>query len=113
MTEQRKTADEALNEESKIEDFIASGNTKHRRRKQVRRKRKTKPSLSTPNPTLNRAMSKATIQKTIRFSPELIAQVETWRTQQLESGNQPKSFQQIQQEALADWLRNSGPIVDS
>ena len=104
MNEKRKTATEALNNKSDIEDFIATGSSKPRRKKQVRRRIRKKTRTSMPNPSLDRIMSKATIQKTIRFSPELIAQVEQWQAEQLSSGQLAMSFQQIQQEALREWL---------
>ena len=104
MNEKRKTATEALNNKSDIEDFIATGSSKPRRKKQVRRRIRKKTRTSMPNPSLDRIMSKATIQKTIRFSPELIAQVEQWQAEQLSSGQIAMSFQQIQQQALREWL---------
>ena len=104
MNEKRKTATEALNNKSDIEDFIATGSSKPRHKKQVRRRLKKKKPLSPINPSFSRAMAKATIQKTIRFSPELIAQVEQWQAEQLSSGQLAMSFQQIQQEALREWL---------
>ena len=112
MTEKRKTATQALKTSSKIEDFIANGSAKPRRKRKVRRRRQKNPHPPTTTPSLDRIMSKATIQKTIRFSPNLIAQVETWQAEQLETGKQPMSFQQIQQLALEEWIRKRNDEQD-
>jgi hypothetical protein len=50
--------------------------------------------------------AKATVQKTIRFHPRLIAELEAhMRKQELDGGN-PIPFQQVQNEALDLWLEN-------
>ncbi len=51
--------------------------------------------------------AKATIQKTVRFRPELISKLERWSRNQQASGQSPKSFQQIQNEALSLWLEKT------
>lgn len=53
---------------------------------------------------LTRTYAKATVQKTIRFHPKIIAEVEAVIRQQEVSGEKPISFQQIQNEALELWL---------
>lgn len=53
---------------------------------------------------LTRTYAKATVQKTIRFHPKIIAEVEALIRQQEATGEKPDSFQQIQNEALELWL---------
>ncbi len=57
---------------------------------------------------LQRLLSKATVQKTVRFQPRLIAQLETRIKRQEAGGDNPPSFQQIQNEALKFWLDEHG-----
>lgn len=47
---------------------------------------------------------KATVQKTVRFKPALIAKLEAWVKDREARGVQVPSFQQIQNEALGLWL---------
>ncbi|MCS7466301.1 hypothetical protein NZK35_06380 [Stieleria sp. ICT_E10.1] len=57
---------------------------------------------------MSRTLAKSVIQKTVRFKPTLIAQLEDWIRRQEADGNVQTTFQQIQNEALELWLdRNS------
>lgn len=53
---------------------------------------------------MQRLLSKATVQKTVRFQPRLIAQMEAIIRNQEARGEAPMSFQQIQNDALKLWL---------
>jgi hypothetical protein len=53
---------------------------------------------------LTRTYAKATVQKTIRFHPKLIAELDAHTRQQELDAEVPKAFQQIQNEALDLWL---------
>lgn len=68
-----------------------------------RRSSKSSMSFQTTD-EMQRLLSKATVQKTVRFQPKLIAQLETWIKRQEAGGDNPPSFQQIQNEALKLWL---------
>ncbi|QDV43896.1 hypothetical protein Enr13x_37560 [Stieleria neptunia] len=62
---------------------------------------------STPRQTseeMLRTFAKATVQKTVRFQPKLIADLEAWQRKQETMGEIPASFQRIQNEALRLWL---------
>jgi hypothetical protein len=53
---------------------------------------------------LTRTYAKATVQKTIRFHPRLIAELDAYTRQHELDAEKPKAFQQIQNEALDLWL---------
>ena len=53
---------------------------------------------------LTRTYAKATVQKTIRFHPRLIAELEAYSRQLELDAEKPLAFQQIQNEALDLWL---------
>ena len=63
-------------------------------------------SFQTPD-EMQRLLAKATVQKTVRFQPKLIAQMETWIREQEARGENSFSFQQIQNEALKLWLEKN------
>lgn len=54
-----------------------------------------------------RTFAKATVQKTVRFQPKLIADLEAWQRKQERMGDIPASFQRIQNEALRLWLEKN------
>jgi hypothetical protein len=56
---------------------------------------------------LSRTYAKATVQKTIRFHPRLIAELEAYTRQQELDGEKPLAIQQIQNEALDFWLEKN------
>ena len=58
-------------------------------------------------PELRSALSKATVQKTVRFHPKLIAQLDAYTRAEEARGERAKSFQQIQNEALELWLQRN------
>lgn len=69
--------------------------------------RRKKTAASRPRQTseeMLRALAKATVQKTVRFQPTLIADLEAWQRKQEKRGETPASFQRIQNEALRLWL---------
>ena len=75
-------------------------------------KKTPKPETETVTEALLQTYAKATVQKTVRFQPKLIAEFEELtRTQQL-SGEKPKSFQDAQNEALALWLKGESRSDD-
>ena len=53
---------------------------------------------------LSRTYAKATVQKTIRFDPQLIAELEAYTRERELHGEKPVTLQQIQNEALDLWL---------
>jgi hypothetical protein len=76
------------------------GTSKRKRRVQTRAQKSPLESSSWTAATL----SKATIQKTVRFNPQLIARWEQLAQSTRENGGIPASFQQVQNEALEMWL---------
>ena len=52
----------------------------------------------------SRAHAKATVQKTVRFQPSLIARLEHWIRVLEDRGEGAPSFQQVQNDALKLWL---------
>jgi hypothetical protein len=52
-------------------------------------------------------LSRATIQKTVRFQPELVAELESLNHHKSQQGERPLSFQEVQNEALRMWLRRA------
>jgi hypothetical protein len=56
---------------------------------------------------MQRLLAKATVQKTVRFQPKLIAQMETWIREQEARGENSFSFHQIHNEALKRWLEKN------
>ncbi len=54
-----------------------------------------------------RTFAKATVQKTVRFQPTLIAKLDAFQREQERSGRMPASFQRIQNEALELWLEKN------
>jgi hypothetical protein len=58
---------------------------------------------------LTRMLAKATVQKTVRFQPRLVAEWEAYVRRQEASGHATKPFQQVQNEALELWLEKNVP----
>jgi hypothetical protein len=56
---------------------------------------------------LSRTYAKATVQKTIRFHPRLIAELEAYTRQQELDAEKPLALQQVQNEALDLWLEKN------
>ncbi len=133
MDSERRTVADALDTDDKIGQFISNGlanlstesseaspsvesagldggePAKDAPSKQPERKNR---SVSKPrkisDEQLSRTLAKSVIQKTVRFKPTLIAQLEDWIRRQEADGNVQTTFQQIQNEALELWLdRNS------
>jgi hypothetical protein len=72
-----------------------------------KRSSQTKPTPDLPSTSLDnlsRTYAKATVQKTIRFHPKLIAELEAHTRKQELDGEKPIPFQQVQNEALDLWL---------
>ena len=67
--------------------------------------RQTEPPRMEPS-TQSRTFAKARIQKSIRFRPELIDQLEQLIVQLELSGNDVPSIQSVMNEALAMWLHS-------
>jgi hypothetical protein len=72
------------------------------------RTRAKSPSPS-PVPTVpvERAYAKATVQKTIRFHPRLIAELDAYFREQMVNHDRPVSIQHVQNEALDLWLERN------
>lgn len=69
-------------------------------------RKKSKPRIAQTR-WMQTTLSKATIQKTVRFNPQLIAKWEQRTQIERENGKTPKSFQQVQNEALELWLHKN------
>jgi len=134
MNKPRRHVRETLELDSKIESFIKqgvaeSGDTEKASQQsqnsekgkpnsanenshpQISRKRNSKANIRFSQSTKNAkwadaAYSKATIQKTVRFNPHLIARWENFVESKRAAGESPSSFQQAQNEAFQLWLQS-------
>lgn len=124
----KRTVEEALQEGTKVKEFISRGipgknpklkiapeskPTEAEAAQKPKLKRRRPKNQSTPRSTLTppddlaRTLAKATIQKTVRFHPNLIAQLDVLVRADEARGKRPRSFQQIQNEALQLWLNEN------
>jgi hypothetical protein len=110
---QMKTDPDTRSAESETESDLPStesqetaGQIKKPSRQPERRVAARSQSFQTPD-EMQRLLAKATVQKTVRFQPKLIAQMEAWIREQEARGENSFSFQQIQNEALKLWLEKN------
>jgi hypothetical protein len=140
----RRTAEEALNIPTAVQDFIEHGMLvteakrlandnnaaidvrssakktdanvidleSERAAPPISRRRSTqnKPGPEAPPTSLDdltRTYAKATVQKTIRFHPKLIAELDAYLRSVERGGGKPVTFQSVQNEALALWLERN------
>jgi hypothetical protein len=89
-----------------VNEAVSNSESKTQARTPERRVAKPANTIQS-NEEMNRMLSKATVQKTVRFQPRLIAQMEAWVKRQEAGGENPPSFQQIQNEALKLWLEKT------
>ena len=138
MDGSRRNATEALQHAARVEDFISNGvhvkiktpneigqveptdsqeqenanQSKTDRQPQRKARRKSsKPRVDLPTDSASLALAKATIQKTVRFNPKLIARWERLAHSKRASGQTPASFQQVQNDALALWLSKHDDLI--
>ncbi len=100
----------AINDPQVAVKGVSENNSNWRERPKHRRTRQSKntpkrSSDQTISEDVSRAYAKATIQKTVRFRPEIVAELDALVREEEATGKQPKSFQQIQNEALAMWIK--------
>ncbi|MEZ6103774.1 MAG: hypothetical protein R3E01_32920 [Pirellulaceae bacterium] len=74
-------------------------------------KSETAESAEIASSVLIAAMAKASVQKTIRFRPALIAEWESYVHNQRLTGAKPMTFQDVQNEALELWLNQNVPTI--
>jgi hypothetical protein len=89
-----------------MESHESAGQIRKPSRQPERRVAARSQSFQTPD-EMQRLLAKATVQKTVRFQPKLIAQMEAWIRDQEARGENSFSFQQIQNEALKLWLEKN------
>lgn len=79
-----------------------------RRRSSGRKSRAEKETAASDREDLLRTLARATVQKTVRFQPQLIAEFDALVRTEVAAGRKPKSFQEVQNEALKLWLKRRG-----
>jgi hypothetical protein len=87
----------SVNKAPKQKSNVDKGQRKKRRRAEAQQ----------DSPEFARTLSRARIQKSIRFLPQLIAQFEEHARKEEAAGRRPPSVQDAMNEALGLWLRRT------